>query len=523
MPHEHAARREAGLLVPLFSIPSRESWGVGEIPDITLLARWMHAAGFSLLQMLPLNEMAEGQNSPYSALSAMAIDPIFIAPRAMPDVAALGGDDVLTAEERATIASARGSDGVEFAAIRGVKTRVFRAAFERFMNEEWLTETPRAAAFRTFIDRERWWLSDYTLFRALHARFGGRYWREWPDALRDRDAAALEQARHQLSGHIAFYAYLQWNAAQQWAEVRRTCGLRLFGDFPFMVSGDSADVWSRQDEFRIDASVGAPPDAFSETGQDWGFPAYRWDVIASRGDEWLANRAHRSADLYDGFRVDHLVGFFRTYVREQDGRAGFIPADEPGQLAQGERLLRLFSSFGAQVIAEDLGVIPEFVRQALLRLEIPGYKVLRWEREWEQEGKPFRDPDAYEAASVATSGTHDTEPLAEWWDSAPPDERGAACELACLRDRGCDPSAPFSGRVRDAFLEVLFCSASGIVLLPIGDVFGWRERINTPAVIDDRNWRWRLPWPVEDLMTEPAAGERAAFTCALAGRSGRRP
>jgi 4-alpha-glucanotransferase len=289
-----------------------------------------------------------------------------------------------------------------------------------------------------------------------------------------------------------------------------------------MVSGDSADVWSRQDEFRVDASVGAPPDAFSETGQDWGFPAYRWDVIASRGDDWLANRAHRSADLYDGFRVDHLVGFFRTYVREQDGSAAFIPAEQSEQLAQGERLLRLFSSFGAQVSAEDLGVIPEFVRDALVRLEIPGYKVLRWEREWEEEGKPFRDPANYIPLSVATSGTHDTEPLADWWDAAPRDERDAACAIARLRDGGCDPAAPFSERVRDAFLEVLSSSGSNIVLLPIGDVFGWRDRINTPAVIDDRNWRWRLPWPVEDLMAEEVATERAAFMRGLAERSGRR-
>jgi 4-alpha-glucanotransferase len=513
--------RAAGLLVPLFSIPSRESWGVGEIPDVNVQARWMRAGGYSLLQMLPLNEMAEGQNSPYSALSAMAIDPIFIAPRAMPDVAALGGEAMLTAAEREAIHAARRARRVEYAPIRAAKTRVFRTAFDRFVRDEWLRETRRAAAFRAFIDRERWWLSDYTLFRALHAAHGGAYWREWPAALRDRDPDALEQARRDLSGDIAFYGYLQWNAFDQWADVRRTSGLRLFGDFPFMVSGDSADVWARQDEFRLDASVGAPPDAFSETGQDWGFPAYRWDVIASRGDEWLAHRAHRSADLYDGFRVDHLVGFFRTYVREPSGDAAFVPADEPDQIAQGERLMRLFASFGAQVIAEDLGVIPEFVRETLARLGVPGYKVFRWERVWDQEAKPFKDPSDYDPASVATSGTHDTEPLAEWWDAAPREERAALCALACLRDGACKPDAPFSAPVRDAMLEALFTSSSDIVLLPIGDLFGWRERINTPALVDDRNWRWRLPWPVEDLMEEPEALERAAFSHALAERSGR--
>lgn len=524
MPPEHGRRREAGLLVPLFSIPSRESWGVGEIPDIAVIARWMRAAGFSMLQGLPLNEMAEGQNSPYSALSAMAIDPIFIAPRAVPDVAALGGDAMLTAGERAAIEHARRAPGIEFAAVRGVKTRVFKAAFERFMDDEWRRASPRAAAFRAFVERERWWLSEYTLFRALHARYGGQYWREWPAPLRDRDPGALDAARRELERPIAFYAYLQWIAAEQWAEVRRVSGLRLFGDFPFMVSGDSADVWSRQDEFRLDASVGAPPDAFSETGQDWGFPAYRWDVIASRGDEWLANRARRSADLYDGFRVDHLVGFFRTYVRELDGSdAAFVPPDEPSQIAQGERLMRLFAGTGAQVIAEDLGVIPGFVRETLERLEIPGYKVFRWEREWDEDGQPFKDPAAYIPASVATSGTHDTEPLAEWWDAAPLDERTAACGLPCFRQASCDPGAPFSDTVRDAMLEMLFASGSDVALLPMGDVFGWRDRINTPAVIDDRNWTWRLPWPVEDLMVEASARDRAQFLRGLAERTGRAP
>ena len=153
-----------------------------------------------------------------------------------------------------------------------------------------------------------------------------------------------------------------------------------------MVSGDSADVWSRQGDFRLDASVGAPPDAFSETGQDWGFPAYRWARLAEEGYQWLSARARRSADLYDGYRVDHLVGFFRTYAREQDGSAGFVPADEHEQIAQGEHLLTLFSASGARVIAEDLGLIPDFVRQSTERLGIPGFKVIRWERNWQHGG-----------------------------------------------------------------------------------------------------------------------------------------
>ncbi|HTM24220.1 MAG TPA: 4-alpha-glucanotransferase [Vicinamibacterales bacterium] len=518
MPRDFFRGRHAGLLVPLFSVPSRESWGIGEFGDLPKLGVWLADAGYSFVQLLPLNEMAEGQNSPYSALSAMAMDPIFISPAAVPEVQALGGEALLTDAERGQLEAARHASGVDYTAVRAVKNRALRAAFERFFEHEWRPQTDRAKRLRMFAGRERWWLDEYALFRALHARNEGRYWREWDPPLRDREPAALQAARESLDVEILFYTYLQWLAAGQWSRAREATEVGVFGDFPFMVSGDSADVWSRQEDFRLDASVGAPPDAFSETGQDWGFPAYRWPEIAAGGFRWLAARARRYAALYDGYRVDHLVGFFRTYVRETDGRAAFVPATEPDQIAQGVRVLEVLSAPGARLTAEDLGVIPEFVRDTLRRLEIPGYKVLRWEREWDEAGQPFRDPAEYPRCSVATSGTHDTETLAEWWDSAPAEERHAVASIVCMNPPGCNPDEPFTPATRDAILQVLFASAADVVLLPIQDVFGWRDRVNTPAVISEDNWTWRLPWPVEDLETEPAARDRAVFTRALAER-----
>ena len=523
MPRDFFEGRHAGLLVPLFSIPSRGSWGIGEIADLPKLGEWMTAAGFSFVQLLPINEMADGQNSPYSAMSAMAIDPIFIAPSEVPDVQALGGEELLTAADRTALQAARASKVIDYCAVRAIKIRALRAAFEHFRETEWNANTRRAHRLKLFLDRSRWWLDDYALFRALHAREEGRYWREWPDAIRDRVPSAVSQARQELAGEILFYSYLQWLAADQWAEARDACDVGVFGDFPFMVSGDSADVWSRQNDFRLDASVGAPPDAFSETGQDWGFPAYRWDRIAAGGFRWLAARARRSAELYDGYRVDHLVGFFRTYVRESNGQAAFVPSDQHEQALQGERVLDVLSATGARIIAEDLGVIPDFVRDTLKRLEIPGYKVLRWERAWDEPGKPFNNPADYPGSSVATSGTHDTEPLADWWDEADADERHAVASIVCMDPPGCDPDGPFNDVTRDAILQVLYASASDIVLLPINDVFGWRDRINTPALISDENWTWRLPWPVEELAREAQGTERGAFAQKMAAKYGRSP
>ena len=514
--------RHAGLLVPLFSLASRASWGVGEIPDLPRFARWLRGTGLDFVQLLPVNEMEEGQNSPYSALSAMAIDPVFIAPGEVPEFQEAGGESVLDPRDLDALRGAQWRPAVDFRTVRAVKGLALHASFAVFRRNHWGTGTDRDRAFRDFAAREAWWLDDYALFRALHDENRGAYWRDWDPALRDRDPTALDVARQRLDASILYYGYVQWLAAEQWERARRDCGgIGIFGDFPFMVSGHSADVWARQHEFRIDASVGTPPDAFSETGQDWGLPAYRWDVM-ERGDfEWIRQRARRSAELFDGYRIDHLVGFYRTYIRERDGRASFSPPDEPSQLALGERLMRLFLESGPRIIAEDLGTVPDFVRESLGRLGLPGLKVLRWEREWHQQEQPFRRPSDYPEVSVAISGTHDTDTLADWWDGAGRDERRLCAALPGLSEGGVTPDAPFSPALRDALLRAIFGARSQLVIVPVQDVFGWRDRINTPAVVNDENWTWRLPWPIDALEGQPEARERAQFLRALCGETGR--
>lgn len=516
MPESPVTRR-GGVLVPLFSIPTADSWGIGEIPDLAVFAEWVRRSGLSVIQLLPINEMAEGQSSPYSALSAMAIDPIFIAVRDVPEFVA-AGPDALTIEQREALDDVRHATAVQHAAVRALKIAVLREAFERFVETEWRAGGPRAAAMRAYVERERWWLDDYALFRALHAEQDRRYWIEWPDRIRSREPQAMAEARRRLEREVLFYTWLQWTAGEQWQAAHTAAQVDIFGDFPFMVSGDSADVWARQHEFRVDASVGVPPDAFSDTGQDWGLPAYRWEVHEAGGYEWLRQRARRCAGLFDGFRVDHLVGFYRTFVKERDGSTGFFPPGEPEQRAQGERLMRLFLESGATLIAEDLGTVPDFVRASLADLGLPGLKVLRWERDWEAEGQPFRDPASYPPVSVAISGTHDTETVAEWWQNADETERSEAIRVPQFARAGITVETPFSETVRDAVLESLFASGSDLVLVPLQDVFGWPDRINVPAVVDDTNWSWRMPWFAERLQSEPEALERAAFMRRLAER-----
>src|SRR5574340_384777 len=388
--------RQAGILVPLFSLRSAADWGVGEIPALVPFARWCADAGLSVALLLPVNEASRGQHSPYGALSAFALDPVYVAPGALEDFQAAGGLDALSAEERARLEEVRSAPGVRWDEVRALKARAFELAFDRFLREEWSRRTGRARALEDFAAEQAAWLPDYALFVALHdGEMGGRAWTEWPAPLRDRDPAALADARGRHSRQILFLTWLQWQAEEQWRRARRAAraeGVERGGDLPFMVAPDSADVWARRGDFRLDARVGVPPDAFSATGQDWGLPVYRWDLMAREGFPWLTWRARRMAELFDLHRVDHVVGLYRTYFFPSDGKPpAFVPEGEEAQTANGERVLALLSQ-GARVVAEDLGTVPDFVRASLERIAVPGYRVLRWERHWKEPGQPFREP-----------------------------------------------------------------------------------------------------------------------------------
>jgi 4-alpha-glucanotransferase len=519
-------RRRAGLLIPLFSCTSTSSWGIGDIGDINAVTAWLAAAGQRILQLLPLNEMASAQQSPYSAISAMAIDPIFICVPLVTEFVALGGEAALSPSDRDLLDTVRRAPRIAHQDVRALKRRALRASFERFLEREWRGGSTRGRDFQSYVSEQAWWIEDYSLFRALHAREQERPWMEWPEALQRRDPPAIDRARRELADEVLFYQYLQWLAGSQWREARQNAhGVALFGDLPFMVDSDSADVWARQHQFRLDMSVGAPPDAFSATGQDWGMPVYQWSALAIEDYRWLRERARRSADLFDGYRIDHLVGFYRTYGRLKSGGTGFFtPADEAAQRQLGETILELFRGAGAEIIAEDLGTVPDFVRASLTRLAVPGFRVLRWERKWHDEGQPFRDPADYPPISVAASGTHDTETMAEWWDAAPDSERRLLSALPSVRRLvgEADLAAErFDGHVRDVLLEVLFASGSDVLLLPLQDAFGWRDRINEPATITEENWTYRLPWPVDRLTDIPEACERQEQLRAWSTRYGR--
>ena len=278
-PHERADRPPArGPAHPaVLRVRPPTSWGIGDIGDVAPVTAWLAGAGQRVLQLLPLNEMAPGQQSPYSAISAMAIDPIFIRVPDVPEFARArrrsGADAGRSRGARARPRARRASTTRRSARL---KTRALRAAFERFLDGEWRRDTPRARTLRAFVSEQAWWIEDYALFRAIHAREDERPWTEWPDALQRREPPAIDRARRELrrrgrcsistcsgsptrSGSARATAHARRRAVRRSAVHGRRRQRRRLGPAA---------------QFRLDVSLGVPPDAFSATGQDWGMPVY---------------------------------------------------------------------------------------------------------------------------------------------------------------------------------------------------------------------------------------------------------
>jgi 4-alpha-glucanotransferase len=223
-------------------------------------------------------------------------------------------------------------------------------------------------------------------------------------------------------------------------------------------------------------------------------------------------------DLYGGFRVDHLVGFYRTCIRPFDGRPlYFSPSTEDEQRALGEAVTSIMIGTGADISVEDLGTVPDFVRASVTGLELPGYRVFRWEAD---------DPATYPQASVAMTGTHDTEPISTWWESRTPEERRLIAEMPSVSSAHPEgaqglASPVFTASIRDAILHALYESPSNLVLVPLQDVFGWPDRINCPATIGETNWTYALPWPVDQMLHQAEAIEGADRLRRWSDRTGR--
>lgn len=489
--------RSSGVLLHISSLPSQG--GIGDLgPAAHEFLAFLKQAKQHIWQVLPLSPTGYG-NSPYAATSAFAGNPALISLEMLRDWGWIGGDRF------AALPAASAS--IDFEAVEREKRPLLFEAAGNFLDHA--RDNPDLAGqwteFGSFAREQAAWLDDYSLYAVLRRVFNTGAWNEWPEPLRRRDHAALAEAVTVHARECMIEKVLQFAFARQWAILKGAAnanGIRMIGDVAIFVNMDSADVWVHPDIFELDEDrkpihvAGVPPDYFSETGQRWGNPLYRWDRIAQSGFDWWIERMRRSMELYDIVRLDHFRGFEAYWS---------IPASEKTAVkgewikAPGLDLFRaLESALGpVPMIAEDLGLITPEVDAMRHELGLPGMKVLQFG--FDSKGAHAHLPHSYVPATVVYTGTHDNNTTQGWWDAATQTERASVEALV--------------GQVNDRPVWPLIRAALGsvaqIAIVPAQDLLelGVEARMNMPSVAEG-NWSWRAP---EHGWTPELAGQFAAL------------
>lgn len=507
--------RRAGIAIPVSALNSERGFGVGDVRALESFFAWMAEAGLTVLQLLPLGDLGPGDSCPYAGLSSLGLDALtLIDPLGVPE---LNGRAVLDGALREA-APLRRSRRVRFEAARSLKRRLLEGAFDSF---ERSAGGARREEFGRFCGENADWLSDYALFRALKEEGRWAPWETWEPGVRDRRPEALKAARARLTRGVRLHEWLQWTAHAQWAKVREAAArhnVLLFGDLTFGIARESSDVWARRDDFDFSANMGAPPDKYSQSGQDWGLPAYRWAKMEEGGHAWWRRRLAQAGELYDLFRLDHAIGFFRTWqVRGGKEFDRFDVGSDQEARERGCRFFEMAKTAGAPAapVAEDLGVVPDYLPPSLDELGVPGYKIAPWMRD---DRNVTADPSTFSGLSVATLANHDMPPFRRWWREAPRHERDSYWKMVT----GSEEHAPaLDEHARGRVLENLYGAGSALVLLQIQDIFGSAARINVPGTVTDRNWTYRFPFTVESLLIEDRPRRVAAHLRRLALASSR--
>jgi 4-alpha-glucanotransferase len=406
-------RRRAGVVVPLFSISSSESCGIGELPDLKLLVDWCRLTGLSIIQLLPMNDVGFGFQ-PYDAQSGFALDPMYLRLNCLKNV----NTGIHTREIEALCKNFPIRPPRVDYRVKGAKLSLLWKIFRTVRKDN--------PAFLLFCEKNSFWLKDYILYRTIKTDQKEFPWESWPKGLRDRDPAALDDFSKTHAPTLLFNSWLQWQLFEQFRSVKAYAAeqnVLIMGDLPFLVSRDSADVWSHQEYYKLNLCSGAPPDLLYSQGQRWGMPAYRWETIARDGHRSLIEKLRYAENFYDLYRIDHVVGIFRVWTiptNEPESRAGlngaFDPPDPDTWEDHGRRRLEVMvQNTKMMACAEDLGTVPPCTFKVLQEMGIPGIDVQRWIRDWGKSYE-FKDPASYRKASIATLATHDMSCLAAWWD-----------------------------------------------------------------------------------------------------------
>jgi 4-alpha-glucanotransferase len=469
--------RASGILLHPTSLPSRG--GIGDLgPAAYTFTDFLASAKQGLWQVLPLGPLGFG-NSPYSSTSAFAGNPLLISLERLADRGWV---------DRAQIDSL--PDGIEPVDYEHIFTRKMPLLFEaahHFLRSA--VPGPRGR-FERFCRDNAWWLDDFVLFDSLRAHFHLESWNRWPHELAHRDPAALEKKCAELQDDLAarravqFFFHEQWQALRAYAAQR---SVRMIGDIAIFVNFDSADVWTHPNLFRLDENrdpevvAGVPPDFFSETGQRWGNPLYRWDVMRSRGYAWWIERMRWATHNFDFIRLDHFRGFAQFWeipAKEETAINGRW-VDGPGT----DLFDRLREALGGlPFFAEDLGYITPDVHKLREQIQIPGMAVLQFG--FGDPGAHVHLPHRFTPDKVVYTGTHDNDTVLGWWASPLPDPE---------RHHARSYFGPSEDGIHWAMIRCAVNSAASLCVVPLQDVLGLGgdSRMNIPSQ-PRGNWRWRF-------------------------------
>jgi 4-alpha-glucanotransferase len=476
--------RAAGILLHPTSLPGPH--GSGDFgPAAYRFVDFLKAAGQRWWQVLPLRPIGYG-NSPYSTSSSFAGGSHLI------NLELLVQDGLLHTGELEPTGDLEACR-VNYAAVLSFRTSRLRKAFDAFRGRR-----RGRASYERFREHHRAWLEDYALYSALKRTHDLRPWVDWETELALRKPAALRRARQALREDIEYECFLQYAFDRQWSQLKRYCnehGVGLIGDLPIFANHDSCDVWANQSLYHLDRGgrptvvSGVPPDYFSDTGQLWGHPLYRWERHARTGYAWWVRRLGHMLSHFDAIRIDHFLGFNRlwnvparakTAIR---GRWTRSPGDEIFAAAE--------KALGAlPIIAEDLGLLIREAAELRMRWGFPGMRILQFGFE---EGIAYDQPHRYPRNCVAYTGTHDNNTTVGWFRSLP--RRGPKdAEGLNERQRTLRYIHGSGKQIHWGFIRVVYASVANIAIIPMQDALGLGEeaRMNYPSTTEG-NWEWRMP------------------------------
>lgn len=463
--------RRAGVVFPLFSIYSRDSIGIGEFPDLKLAIDWCKKTNNSILQVLPLNDTGF-LSSPFSAQTSIGLNSSHLSLSKL-----IGVEDTKKEEGYLRKKFPYRLKRVDYK-IGREKIKILKKIFE-----EKLT---LSNDFEEFNNKNSVWLDDFSLFQALKTHHKDKSWKKWPKGYRDKEPRFIDNFRKKNQNEILFWKWVQWQCYEQLRDVRGYAdknNILIKGDIPLFVSDDSVDCWMNRDYFLMDKVTGAPPDNFSLDGQMWGMPPYNWDKIIKDDFSFFQRRLAYAENFYHIFRIDHVVGLFRTWMIDSKikiPKNGFYDiGDDKKQEERGRKILKNILKSKMLPCAEDLGIVPLSCRGALRELGIPGLDV-------------GRNQKKYREIAVSTISTHDMDLFPSWLN-----------RKKMLSQKS----------IKIGVKEVLSSQSIFSILL----IFEWlffseiidsnntdKYRINIPGIISDKNWSTKMPFSMEELLSHPA-------------------